>query len=57
MRRRCYRAELHSLSTTVSGAIAKSSDKATKAHLESVKDEISRILDPKFASRVPRAAR
>jgi len=37
--------------------LAKSSDKATRAHLESVKDEISRNPRSEFASASARAAR
>jgi hypothetical protein len=44
-----YRTELRSLNTSIGGALGKSSDRATRAHLESARDEISRILDPKFA--------
>ena len=45
-----YRAELRTLSATLSAAQAKTSDSETKAHLEASKDEIARILDPKFAA-------
>jgi hypothetical protein len=44
-----YRTELRSLNTSIVAALGKSSDRATRAHLESARDEISRILDPKFA--------
>ncbi len=54
--RAMYRSELRSLSAAVSAAVAKSGDRATKAHLEAVKDEIAKILDPKFAATVPAAA-
>ena len=43
-----YRTELRSLNAAVSTGLGKSSDRATRAHLEAVRDEISRILDPKF---------
>ena len=44
-----YRAELRALSATITAALAKATDHETKAHLEASKDEIARILDPKFA--------
>jgi hypothetical protein len=44
-----YRAELRALNATVTAALPKAADHETKAHLEAVKDEIARILDPKFA--------
>jgi hypothetical protein len=44
-----YRAELKALSAAITSAIAKTSDHETKAHLEASRDEIARILDPKFA--------
>ncbi len=48
--RAMYRSELHALSTAVAAGAAKAGDRATKAHLEAVKDQIARILDPKFAA-------
>ncbi len=50
-----YRAELRSLSTAITAAIAKTTDHETKAHLEASKDEIAKILDPKFAPATPAA--
>jgi hypothetical protein len=44
-----YRAELRSLNTSVAAALAKTTDRETKAHLEGVRDQIAKILDPKFA--------
>jgi len=44
-----YRAELRSLNASITAAIAKTSDRDTKAHLESSRDQIAKILDPKFA--------
>ena len=44
-----YRAELRALNTSVAAALAKTSDRETKAHLEGVRDQIAKILDPKFA--------
>ncbi len=45
-----YREELRTLNGQVSAALAKASDRETRAHLEGVRDQIARILDPKFAS-------
>ena len=45
-----YRAELRSLNASVTAALAKTGDRETKAHLEGVRDQIARILDPKFAA-------
>jgi len=50
-----YRAELRSLSAAINAAIAKTTDHETKAHLEASKDEIAKILDPKFAPATPAA--
>jgi hypothetical protein len=36
--------------TAARRALAVSSDRATRAHLEDVRDQIARILDPKFAT-------
>lgn len=44
-----YRAELRALSTSIAAALPKTTDRATRAHLEGSRDEIARILDPKFA--------
>jgi hypothetical protein len=44
-----YRAELRALNTTVNEALARTTDRDTRAHLEGVKDQIARIPDPKFA--------
>jgi hypothetical protein len=44
-----YRAELRSLNASITAAIAKASDRDTKAHLEGARDQIAKILDPKFA--------
>ncbi len=48
-----YRAELRALSAQISAALAKTTDHETKAHLEASKDEIARILDPKFLPPAP----
>src|SRR5579871_942373 len=44
-----YRAELKSLGASLAAAIAKTSDRETKAHLEDSRNQIAKILDPKFA--------
>jgi len=51
-----YRAELRALSAQITAAIAKATDHETKAHLEASRDEIARILDPKFLPPAPAAA-
>jgi hypothetical protein len=45
-----YRAELRSLNSTIAAALAKTTDRETKAHLEGARDQIAKILDPKFAA-------
>jgi hypothetical protein len=44
-----YRAELKSLNTAIGAALARTLDRETKAHLEGARDQIARILDPRFA--------
>ena len=44
-----YRAELRSLNTAIDAALKKPADRETRAHLEGARDQIARILDPKFA--------
>ena len=51
-----YRAELRALNASVTAAIAKANDHDTKAHLEAAKDQIARILDPKFLPPSPAVA-
>ncbi len=51
-----YRAELRALATSVNAAITKAADHETKAHLEGVRDEITKILDPKFLPPAPAGA-
>jgi hypothetical protein len=45
-----YRAELRSLNAAIAAALVKTTDRATKAHLEAARDQIAKILDPKFAA-------
>ena len=42
------RGELRSLDVSVRAAIAKAADRTTRLHLQDVRDQIARILDPKF---------
>jgi Met-zincin len=51
-----FRAELRALSASIASAIGKATDHDTKAHLEGAKDQIARILDPKFLPPAPAAA-
>jgi hypothetical protein len=51
-----YRAELRTLNTSVIAALGKATDHDTKAHLEGARDQIARILDPKFLPAAPAAA-
>lgn len=44
-----YRAELKSLDAAIAAALPRSADRATRAHLEAARDQIARILDPRFA--------
>ena len=48
-----YRAELRTLAATITAAMAKTTDHETKAHLEASRDEIAKMLDPKFAPPAP----
>jgi hypothetical protein len=41
-----YRAELRALQSSVTRAMAKASDRDTRVHLESVRDQITKILNP-----------
>ena len=43
------RGELRALDTSVRAAIAKAADRTTRLHLQDVRDQVARILDPKFA--------
>jgi Met-zincin/Domain of unknown function (DUF5117)/Domain of unknown function (DUF5118) len=51
-----YRAELRALAASITAAMVKTTDHETKAHLEASRDEISKILDPKFAPATPSGA-
>lgn len=47
-----YRSELRTLSAAITAAIPRSADKATKIHLEAVRDQIGKILNPDSNSPV-----
>jgi hypothetical protein len=47
------RAELRSIAADITRVLPRTPDRATRAHLEDVKDQIARILDPKFAPAAP----
>jgi hypothetical protein len=49
------RSELRAVEGAARRALAKSTDRATRVHLEDVRDQIARILDPKFAASAPAA--
>ncbi len=51
-----YRAELRALSASLTQAISKATDHDTKAHLEGARDQVAKILDPKFLPPAPAAA-
>jgi hypothetical protein len=44
-----YRGELKTLRATVNAAMARAGDRLTRLHLEDLKDQIAKVLDPKFA--------
>lgn len=50
-----YRGELKSLSGEITRTLPKVADRASKLFLEDVKEQIARILDPKFGSPAPSA--
>jgi hypothetical protein len=43
------RGELQALDVSVRAAIARAADRTTRLHLQDVRDQIAKILDPKFA--------
>ena len=44
------RGELHALESVVARASTKITDRAGRVHVDDLKDQIAKILDPKFAS-------
>ncbi len=51
-----YRTELRALNASITIALPKATDHDTKAHLEGARDQIAKILDPKFLPPAPVAA-
>ena len=43
-----YRGELRTLNAAITAALARTTDRTTRVHLEGARDQIARILDPKF---------
>jgi len=50
------RGELRALNADVTKALVRTTDRATRMHLEDVRDQIAKILDPKFAQAAPAAS-
>jgi hypothetical protein len=46
-----YRSELRAISASANAALAKTSDRATRVHLEAVRDQVNKILNPDPAAR------
>jgi hypothetical protein len=46
-----YRAELRAISAAATAAIPKATDRATRVHLENIRDQVTKILDPDQAGR------
>ncbi len=44
-----HRAELRALTASINSALARTKDRATRAHLEGSRDQIAKILNPAFA--------
>ncbi len=44
-----YRADLLTLNANIAAALARTTDRETRAHLDAAHDRIAKILDPKFA--------
>jgi Met-zincin/Domain of unknown function (DUF5117)/Domain of unknown function (DUF5118) len=51
-----YRAELRALDASIRSALGKTQNRETRAHLEGARDQIARILDPKFVAQNAAAA-
>jgi hypothetical protein len=47
------RGELRTISADLTRVLPRTTDRATRMHLEDVKDQIAKILDPKFAVPAP----
>ena len=50
-----FRGELRALNADVARALGRTTDRATRLHLEDVRDQIAKALDPKFAAPAPTA--
>ncbi|MGH9844443.1 MAG: zinc-dependent metalloprotease [Blastocatellia bacterium] len=50
------RGELRALNADVAKGLVRMTDRASRMHLEDVRDQIAKILDPKFAQPAPAAA-
>jgi hypothetical protein len=46
-----YRAELRAISASAAAALPKATDRATKVHLESIRDQVAKILNPELGGR------
>jgi hypothetical protein len=44
-----YRSELRAISAAAGAALARATDRNTKVHLEAVRDQIAKILNPDFS--------
>jgi len=44
-----YRADVKALDASIAAAAAKAADRETRAHLEGARDQIAKMLDPRFA--------
>jgi hypothetical protein len=51
--RALIKAELRDLNTTIGVAMARATDRETRAHLADARDQIAKALDPKFAAPAP----
>ncbi|QQS47591.1 MAG: zinc-dependent metalloprotease [Acidobacteriota bacterium] len=51
-----FRGELKSLDSALTGALARTRDRATRMHIEDARDQIASILDPKFPKPAPAPA-
>jgi hypothetical protein len=49
--RALYRGELKALDGAIAGSLARAADRSTRLHLEDARDQIARILDPRFAAQ------
>ncbi|MCL6480110.1 MAG: zinc-dependent metalloprotease [Firmicutes bacterium] len=54
--RALYRGELRALDRALAAAIPKTSDRTTRLHLQDARDQIARILDPKFIAQPTQGA-